>query len=94
MAGEVNDLFGSPLPAVHCIVRTAAGPPAVVDTDASGFFLIDGLVEAPSFMQFEGPGLITETRVLVRPPVGQSSRVFMVLARQQGAAQVPAENRR
>lgn len=94
MAGEVNDLFGGPIASVHCIVRTYTGAAVVTETDAQGFFLLDGLPEAPSFIEFEGARVVTETRALVRPPQGEASRVFMVLAREQGDAQVPAPNRR
>ena len=94
VAGEVNDLFGNALPGVRCIVRTAAGPPGIAQTDSDGFFLIDGLEEAPSFLQLEGGGVAAETLRLPQPGVGQAARVFAVLAPASADSQESAKSRR
>jgi hypothetical protein len=94
VAGEVNDVFGAPLVGVRCIVRTAAGPPAIVETDKDGFFLIDGLADAPAFLQMEGAGVAPETQRLMQPGPGQAARLFAVLAPHAAVPQDRAANRR
>jgi len=81
VTGQLDDQFGDPVAGVACIVLGPRGEAISVVSDGRGFFMSDGLSQAPSRIRFEKTGFGSQLETVPRKEAGAAGKLRITLRR-------------